>query len=595
LNVALCDNFVTIETIYGNISGILHPEFPVEVFRGIPYAKPPIEDLRWKLPVPIDPWGVTLNATSFAPACIQHGVGNYQIKEVSEDCLYLNIYRSSERSQTNLAPVMIYIHGGAFSYGSGEHFDGSWLALKGAIVVTINYRLNLFGFGSAGSGAFTENYGLLDQQRAINFTSKIISQFGGNPERITIFGSESGGGSVMLHLLNPQNKGLVQRGISQSGSVYTPDSSTAVSSLRAVCIYLSMCHEDTEPHKIINILKHRTTTEFIDALKNLAPLNFGPSDNDGVFTDEVLEEMFSAEISCFDFMAGWNNRDGSFRHKALDIKDVNELESFTISGNWIGGSFNAAQNELAFKHYSPRPPLNRWEDFWTDGMFVRPTLQLADRLVTSGCERTYVYRLSYNVPTENEGYFPSRNPGTSHLDQLNFLSWSPDLSLSEDEMALSNLLIDFWFQFADSFQLQHWPEYGAFRKIYDIESKAVRTIEFNYEERSFWDKLMETVQEPPIIGCVDDPENMFSRHGLSCDIVIHDEHMPCYVLAKVVLSELDDDTLTFADQRICPVRCNNCPNNDNDVTSDGADFRPMIVPYFILILAIVNYFPDDTQ
>jgi para-nitrobenzyl esterase len=207
----------------------------VRVYRGVPFAAPPVGDLRWKAPQPAMKWQGVRQATEFSNACWQTpypaAAAIYQAKlpPLSEDCLYLNIWTPAKSAKDRL-PVMVWIHGGGFTRGfSGtSSYNGEALARKGAIIVTINYRLGIFGFFahpdlSAESGHHASgNYALLDQIAALQWVQKNIAAFGGDPTRITIFGESAGSWAVNALMASPLAKGLFQRAIGESGGLFSP-------------------------------------------------------------------------------------------------------------------------------------------------------------------------------------------------------------------------------------------------------------------------------------------------------------------------------------------------------------------------------------
>ncbi|XP_077984264.1 acetylcholinesterase-like [Glandiceps talaboti] len=191
----------------------------VHVYRGIPYAEPPIGDLRFRPPVPRSPWSDEYDASYFRSTCIQPEMPLFASDEpTDEDCLYLNVY--VPQPTPTKAAVMVWIHGGGFVIGSGSSYESSPLAaLNDVIVVTINYRLGVFGFMSTGDSLATGNYGLLDQVLALKWVNENIAAFGGDTDRITIFGESAGSMSVQFHIVSPLSSGLFHRAIMQSGSV----------------------------------------------------------------------------------------------------------------------------------------------------------------------------------------------------------------------------------------------------------------------------------------------------------------------------------------------------------------------------------------
>ncbi len=190
-------------------------------FLGIPYAAPPVGDLRWRAPRPPAPWVLPRDASQFAPHCSQVA-SPFGVASTSEDCLYLNVYAPGDALFGH--PVMVYIHGGAFQTGESDDYGPHKLVDQGIVVVTINYRLGSLGFFAdptltAESPEGTSgNYGVMDQQEALRWVRRNIVAFGGDPNNVTIFGESAGGASVHTHLASPKSRGLFQRAIAESGA-----------------------------------------------------------------------------------------------------------------------------------------------------------------------------------------------------------------------------------------------------------------------------------------------------------------------------------------------------------------------------------------
>ncbi len=222
----------------GRVSGVVTNG--ITAFKGIPIAAPPVGALRWKAPQPVQSWTGIRAATSFAASCMQQidpivkALGAPEA--ISEDCLYLNVWTPAKAASERL-PVMVWIYGGAFTSGmtSMPAYDGGPLAEKGVVLVSISYRVGPFGFlahpelskespatalGVRGSGS--GNYGLLDQIAALRWVKDNIARFGGDPNRVTIFGESAGGMSVSMLAASPAAKGLFNRAISQSGGHFGP-------------------------------------------------------------------------------------------------------------------------------------------------------------------------------------------------------------------------------------------------------------------------------------------------------------------------------------------------------------------------------------
>jgi para-nitrobenzyl esterase len=216
---------VTIDT--GSLEGV--DTAGVLVFRGIPYASPPVGDLRWKAPQPAKHWSGVRSATQLGHNCIQHqpysDIDPFKAG-ISEDCLYLNVWTKALPASHAPRPVLVWIHGGGFfaGFGGEERHNGARLAQKGAVVVTVNYRLGPFGFLAHPALAAESphhaagNYGLLDQIAALQWVKRNIARFGGDPSRVTIFGESAGGMSVGSLIASPLATGLFQRAILESGT-----------------------------------------------------------------------------------------------------------------------------------------------------------------------------------------------------------------------------------------------------------------------------------------------------------------------------------------------------------------------------------------
>ncbi len=217
----------------GWIVGIAVGTEPMRVFKGIPYAAPPVQALRWKPPQPVKPWPGVRDCTAFGPVSPQPDtlsrLYNTPFEKFSEDCLYLNVWTPAKRAGENL-PVMFWIHGGGNIMGGGSTpgYDGERLARRGVVVVTINYRLGPFGFFAhpllseeSGRGV-SGNYGLLDQIAALQWVQKNIRTFGGDPARITVFGESAGGQDICCLMASPLAKGLFHRAIAESGHAFGP-------------------------------------------------------------------------------------------------------------------------------------------------------------------------------------------------------------------------------------------------------------------------------------------------------------------------------------------------------------------------------------
>jgi len=210
--------------VVGKIETLPHGK-SVHEYLGIPYAEPPVGELRFAAPKPAKPWSGIKDSTAFGASCTMMPLSTGMAESTgnSEDCLFLNVFVPSTIKPDEKMTVMVWIHGGAFSLGSSTGYYGGVLAaFNDVIVVSFNYRLGVFGFFNVPGTEVKGNYGILDQVLALKWVQANIANFGGDPNRVTIFGQSAGGMSVSLHLISPLSRGLFQRAIMQSGASSTP-------------------------------------------------------------------------------------------------------------------------------------------------------------------------------------------------------------------------------------------------------------------------------------------------------------------------------------------------------------------------------------
>ncbi|HRI21423.1 MAG TPA: carboxylesterase family protein, partial [Panacibacter sp.] len=235
LTVAAQNNYgfpVQAKIANGIIEGDYDTKAGLQLYFGIPFAKPPVGNLRWKAPQPVDNWKGVLQTKKFGPRPVQaivFGDMNSRSEGLSEDCLYLNVWSPAKYDSKGL-PVLVYFYGGGFVAGDGSEprYDGASMAKKGIVVVTVNYRLNIFGFfahpelSAEASYKGSGNYGLLDQNASLKWAQKNIAAFGGDHSKVTIAGESAGSISVTAQMASPLSKGLIAGAIGESGASINP-------------------------------------------------------------------------------------------------------------------------------------------------------------------------------------------------------------------------------------------------------------------------------------------------------------------------------------------------------------------------------------
>lgn len=298
----------------GIIEGNYDTKQGLQMFLGIPFAKPPIGDLRWKAPQSPDNWKGVLQTKKFGPRPVQgivFGDMNSRSAGLSEDCLYLNVWTPAKHDTKGL-PVLVYFFGGGFVAGDGSEprYDGASMAKKGIVTVTINYRLNIFGFfahpelSKEASYKGSGNYGLLDQNAALKWVQKNIAAFGGDPKKVTIAGESAGSIAVSAQMASPLSKGLFAGAIGESGAGINPTLSP-VPLAEAEKTGLDFAKSINAP--TLAQLRAMTTQELYEYYS--ASKRFGfPTVIDGYFYTKSIPETFKAgQQAQVPLLAGWNS------------------------------------------------------------------------------------------------------------------------------------------------------------------------------------------------------------------------------------------------------------------------------------------------
>ena len=309
-----------IRTTSGMVEGTTSPDGKIQIYKGIPYAAPPEGALRWKEPQPPQPWEGIRKATDFGPRCMQGRIYDdmvFRDAGPSEDCLYLNVWAPKTKGDMKL-PVMVWIYGGGFRAGatSEPRQDGEHLAQKGVVVVSMNYRLGIFGFFShpqltaESSHHASGNYGLLDQTAALKWVHDNIVAFGGDPNNITIFGESAGSVAVSALMASPVSKGFVHAAIGESGAFFgkTTGAKPLAESERRDAIFA-----EEMSMRSIKDLRAASAPRLLDAvLKATNIYRFEPN-LDGYFMPGSAPEIYAkGQQAHVPLMAGWNRLDRDY-------------------------------------------------------------------------------------------------------------------------------------------------------------------------------------------------------------------------------------------------------------------------------------------
>ncbi len=288
----------------------------VRVFQGIPFAAPPVGDLRWKEPQPVKNWKGVRPAAAFGPRCMQQSLFSdmiFRSNGMGEDCLYLNIWTPAKSAKARL-PVLVYFYGGGFVAGDGSEprYDGEAMARKGIVALTVNYRLGVFGFmahpelTAESPHHASGNYGLLDQAAALRWVRTNIAAFGGDPAKVVIAGESAGSISVSAQMASPLAKDVIAGAIGESGSV--------LGSLRAIKLEAAeKVGADWAAATLgagsLTALRALTAQQILDAAAKTRSVRFNPT-IDGYFFPEAPEVLYAAgKQAHVPLLAGWNSEE----------------------------------------------------------------------------------------------------------------------------------------------------------------------------------------------------------------------------------------------------------------------------------------------
>ncbi|XP_075806516.1 neuroligin-1 isoform X5 [Microtus pennsylvanicus] len=484
-----------VTTNFGKIRGIkkeLNNEIlgPVIQFLGVPYAAPPTGEHRFQPPEPPSPWSDIRNATQFAPVCPQNiidgrlpevmlpvwftnnlDVVSSYVQDQSEDCLYLNIYVPTEddiRDSGGPKPVMVYIHGGSYMEGTGNLYDGSVLASYGnVIVITVNYRLGVLGFLSTGDQAAKGNYGLLDLIQALRWTSENIGFFGGDPLRITVFGSGAGGSCVNLLTLSHYSEGLFQRAIAQSGTALSSWAVSFQPAKYARMLATKVGCNVSDTVELVECLQKKPYKELVD--QDVQParyhIAFGPVIDGDVIPDDPQILMEQGEFLNYDIMLGVNQGEGlKFVENIVDSDDGISASDFDFAvSNFVDNLYGYPEGKDVLREtikfmytdwadrHNPETRRKTLLALFTDHQWVAPAVATADLHSNFGSP-TYFYAFYHHCQTDQVPAWAD----AAHGDEVPYVLGIPMVgptelfpcNFSKNDVMLSAVVMTYWTNFA---------------------------------------------------------------------------------------------------------------------------------------------------
>lgn len=501
LQVAVCLGFAAssyaakpvVKISDGKLLGTYDSGAKVYAFKGIPYAAPPVGDLRWQSPRPEAKWKGVKDAKAFGARCMQAPIYSDMIFRdpgPSENCLTVNVW-TSDLSKSAKVPVMFWIHGGGFAAGgsSEPRQDGENLAKRGVVVVSLNYRLTIFGFFShpeltkESSHHASGNYGLEDMAAALQWVKKNIADFGGDPAKVTIFGESAGSFAVSELMASPESKGLFARAIGESGAAFSNTSlsmptleqaeeagakfadsinCSKLSELRAMPAE-QLLKVSTDPHNVVRF----------------APII------DGYFIPEPVPEIYAAgKQAHVPLLAGWNKNEGGTPEKSKAT-----VESFTADAEKKYGD-KAAEFLQLYPAGNLEQAKQSAADLARDNFIALGTWKWIEAQLKTGDSPVYRYFFTHTLPAPNDVN------GAYHSADIEFVFddlKNKDLKWRESDEKLANLMASYWTNFAKTGDpngpdLPKWPQFNASDgyQIMDLDTPAKA---FSEEQRNRYEFL----------------------------------------------------------------------------------------------------------
>lgn len=450
----------------GKVEG--YREEDVTIFKGVPFAAPPIGNLRWKAPQPVKSWDGVLKADKFAPACPQMSFSypGAPKQEFSEDCLYLNVWTSAKSTDEKL-PVMVWIYGGGFAMGSTSTptYSGEQLAKMGVVLVSVAYRIGPLGFlahpelSAESENSVSGNYGLLDQIAGLKWVQKNIESFGGDPGKVTIFGESAGGISVSMLCASPVAKGLFNGAISESGGNFGPvqmetrqDGIQHLKGAEKIGIEFA---KSMGAESIFELRKIDPEKWANDPLSQMG--GFWPVVDGYVIVDDQYKLYNAGKYNDVNVIIGTNSDEGAMfvRPSEPDEYKKGIEERF---GDYAAKILKAYPGETKEQTFTSAA------DIFRETAFAWPSYAWANLQTETGKSKVFVYYFDQQQPASPMS--PVKTRGAGHGSEISYVFKHLDKSqFGEDDVKLSEQMATYWTNFAkygdpNGKDLPKWPVYN---------------------------------------------------------------------------------------------------------------------------------------
>ena len=479
---------VQVKTTGGMVQGSTTSDGRTRVYKSIPFAAPPVGNLRWQAPQPAAPWPGVRDATSFGPRCMQGQIfADIVFKELSEDCLTLNIWTPAKSGSDRL-PVMVWIHGGGFQAGAGAEprHDGEAFARKNVVLVSINYRLGVFGFLShpeltreSGRNA-SGNYGMLDQVAALKWVQANIAAFGGDAKNVTIFGESAGSFAVSALMASPLAQGLFHKAIGESGAYFTGSTGTLPLKPLAVSEQEGAKFAAALGADSLAALRAKTGDEVLKAATKTQPW-FAPN-IDGYFLREDVAATFAAGNQArVPLLAGWNADE--VRAGIVLGKQKPTAASFTADTQKRFG-VHADAILKAYPAATDAEALESAAALASDLFIGYGTWKWLEVHQKTGRAPVYRYSFDRKIPvppghTVNGMPATSRDVGARHAGEIEYVFGAleqslPNVPWEAADRKLSDAMTTYWANFARTGNpngggLPTWPRYDRGGRVLHLD------------------------------------------------------------------------------------------------------------------------------
>jgi para-nitrobenzyl esterase len=464
-----------VKTDKGDVEGALTADGKVRAFKGIPFAAPPVGELRWKEPQPVAKWKGVRAAKEFGNRCVQSDAYPDMVFHdpgPSEDCLTLNVWTPADAKPGSL-PVMVWIYGGGFVSGSTSEArqDGQFLAHRNVVIVSMNYRMGIFGFmvhpelTAESPHHASGNYGLMDQAAAIAWVKKNIKEFGGDPANITIFGESAGSFSVSAQMASPLSKDLISKAIGESGGAFNSKA-------------LNFAPREQREKRDADFAQTAFGTSKLADLRKLSaddlvkaatakttppPPRFGP-DVDGYFLPDSVPSIYAAgKQAHVPLLAGWNADE--MRAAVVMAKTKPTVASFTEQAQKEFGA-DADKFLKLYPATTDEEAVASASDYAGDRFIAYSTWKWIEAQVETGKAPVYRYRFDLGSPGDK---YHQAAMGAFHSDEIEYVFGTLDSRAEAvwrpEDRKLSDQMGQFWTNFArtgdpNGGDLPKWPTYG---------------------------------------------------------------------------------------------------------------------------------------